>query len=600
MRGASRSRRREPPRGDPDVDSALDALSAEELRALVRDMREALDDELRGALLDSVIARAAKGSAGWKPSGPSARVVTEITRFAEAARQAGYADPADVDARLRQGTKAFLAGEHAVARAVFEALLLPIADAEIDLGQHEMVDEVLTIDTQECAAQCVASVYLTTPLEGRARAVFDALDAVWGAASFWAPIEAMERAATSPLPQLDAFLPRWVERLEEEPVAEDAWDRARDWWLREAVLRLEGVAGLERIARKTRRPEALWAWCEALVERREWAEALRAYEETAVLAGGTEWKGAFLDGAALAARELGRPDAAKRLEAAWLGAASLVRLLRWLGAASPKGGALVRRANDAKARCPARSGRQLGLLHLLTGDLGAAAKLLAKAPGLGWSSQDHPGHVVFPAFAGLLAEGSRSPVSAKLLAGLREQPRDPWEGDRGQGGDWGDRCDGDDGYGDDGGDGEAASDGEARKAGERPALPVPSVAEILARAPSRSRGGTRIRAAMLEVMQVAAERRVEGILGNKRRRHYGHAALLMACCLDLAPGVGRGTAVAEWVAKLRGKYARFHAFQEECRRALASVGEAAALSVKVARSAGGARPRPARGTPRTR
>lgn len=45
---------------------------------------------------------------------------------------------------------------------------------------------------------------------------------------------------------------------------------------------------------------------------------------------------------------------------------------------------------------------QLGLLRLLAGDIRAAADLLSQAPGLGWSSEEHPGHVLFPSFALLL------------------------------------------------------------------------------------------------------------------------------------------------------------------------------------------------------
>ncbi len=35
------------------------------------------------------------------------------------------------------------------------------------------------------------------------------------------------------------------------------------------------------------------------------------------------------------------------------------------------------------------------------------------------------------------------------------------------------------------------------------------------------------RDAMIDAMRVAAEKRVEGILRNSRRRHYGHAAMLV-------------------------------------------------------------------------
>ena len=525
---------------DPDIESALAAMTAEELRAFVRDILESLDDEPRSALLDALIARAAKGSSGWKPSGPSGRVVEEVRRFAQAARRVGYADPTEVDAYLRQGTKAFLAGAHATARGVFEALLPAIAGVEIDLGQHEMVDEVVTVNVRECAVQFVVSVYVTTPAEERARAVFGVLETIQGLASFWAPLEEMERAASGPLPQLDAFVPRWVKHLERQPPSEDEWEGDRDRWLREAILRLEGVAGLERIARTTKKPEALRAWCTALVAKRQWAEALRAYDEATTLTK-SAWRGAFLDGAALAARELGRRDAPERLQAAWLGAPSLMRLLRWLGANDPTVPVLVKRAQDAITRCPGKAGRQVGLLHVLTGDVHAAAKLLAKAPGLGWSSEDHPGHVLFPVFAGLLAQGTRATLSAELFASLRESPHDSWDMDWDNGGE------------------------------EAPKLSTPSIAEILGRVRPAVSVDSKGREAMLEAMRTAATRRVEGILGNKRRSHYGHAALLVACCLELAPGVGEQSAVVEWVNDVRKRYARFHAFQEECARALASI-----------------------------
>jgi hypothetical protein len=526
---------------DLDFDSALDAMTAEELRSFVRDALDRLDDEPRSALLHSLIGRAAKGSAGWRPPGPSRRIGDEVARFADAARRVGYGEPAVVDDYLRQGSKAFLAGDHATARRVFEALLPPVSDVEIDLGQHEMVDEVLTVNAQECAAQYLASVYMTTPLRDRGKVLSEAMDAVSGFASFWAPLEQMERVTAGPLPELEAFLPRWVKRLERLAPSEGEWEADRDRWLREAVLRVEGVAGLERIARKTRKPEALWAWCDAVVKQGDWAEALRAYDDATKLAGKSHWRGDFLDGAALAARELARPDATARLETAWLRAPTVVRLLRWLDAGSPTAATLVKRASEAIKRCPTKAGRQVGLLHVLGGNVHAAARLLAKAPGLGWSSDDHPGHLLFPAFAGLLADGARATLSAELFASLQDTPRDPLAMDWGNGDE------------------------------EKPKLSTPSIAEPIRKVRPAARIDSQGRKEMLEAMQAATTRRVEGILGNKRRRHYGHAAVLVACCLELAPVAGQQEEVAEWVATVRKAYSRFPAFQEECRRALASI-----------------------------
>ena len=70
-------------------------------------------------------------------------------------------------------------------------------------------------------------------------------------------------------------------------------------------------------------------------------------------------------------------------------------------------------------------------------------------------------------------------------------------------------------------------------------------------------------------MQCAATRRTEGLIVNKRRRHYGHAAMLIACCLELARIVGQKDAVSQWVAELRREYKRFPAFQREREDALA-------------------------------
>ena len=137
-------------------------MSAPELRSFARTVFDGLDDDQRIAITESLVARATQGHAGWKPSRPSARVVDEVCVFADAARRTAYADPDEVSDYLRRGTRAFLAGDHASARAVFEALLLPVAQGDISLGQHEMVEEVLNIDLHVTIAQYVTSVYTTT------------------------------------------------------------------------------------------------------------------------------------------------------------------------------------------------------------------------------------------------------------------------------------------------------------------------------------------------------------------------------------------------------------------------------------------------------
>jgi hypothetical protein len=229
------SQRRSNQAPEPDLDRAVDAMTVPELRSFVGSVLDGLEDEQRAAIVDSIIARAATGDAGGKPSAPSRRPVEEVTRFVEAARRIGYADPEDVTQYLRQGTRAFLAGDHATARAVYDALLSPIANGDIDLGQHEMVDEVLHVDVHATVAQDVTSVYVTTRLSARADAVYDATEQVEGLTSLWSPIAEMENVSGGALPDLSGFLRRWVKRVERLRPAKDDWEGPHERCARRSV-----------------------------------------------------------------------------------------------------------------------------------------------------------------------------------------------------------------------------------------------------------------------------------------------------------------------------------------------------------------------------
>jgi hypothetical protein len=385
------------------------------------------------------------------------------------------------------------------------------------------------------------SVYTTTPLSGRANAVFTAITHVEGVTSLANPIADMEGVSAGALPDLGLFLQRWVKRLERVRPAKDDWDSAPEQWLREAVFRMDGVEGLERIARKTKRRQACLAWCEALTERGDWPAALRAYDAAAKLVGKSSRRGELLDGAALAVQQLGRSDVALRLEAAWASAPSLIRLLRWLAAPGPPSLTLVTKAERALKRCPKTDGRQLGLLRIVTGDLGGAAKLLADAPGVGWSSANHPGHVLFPAFAILLNEGGSQTIGPTLLGNIESTCNDPLE--------------------------IRSRNGIETK----PVLAIPSLGALLDDFQSTVAIDTPDRDAMFDAMRVAAEKRTDGILGESRRRHYGHAATLVTSCLTVAPQ-HRQKAASDWIAQLLVAHSRRHAFKQELQAAMKIVG----------------------------
>src|SRR5262249_34219750 len=154
-----------------------------------------------------------------------------------------------------------------------------------------------------------------------------------------------------------------------------------------------------------------------------------------------------------------------------------------------------RKATKALARCPKTSVRQIGLLRVLLGDVPGGAALLSKAPGLGWSHLDHPGHTMFPLLVMLLSNGM---IAHPLVRELDVTGRDPVEA--------------------------FATMEEEHK----PKLITPSMATLIKDARSAMSMTDRDRNAAIDAMRTAAEKRVEGILGHSRRRHYGHAALLVA------------------------------------------------------------------------
>ncbi|WP_224368762.1 hypothetical protein [Hyalangium versicolor] len=542
----SPNRSLEPPIDPPDWEAALGAMSADELRALVRGMADHLEAGPRAKLENLLLERACRGRSGWRPSAPSPEVIAGLETFVSAARRVGRADPGEVDTYLRQGLKAFLAREFAAARAIFGTLLPPLAAAEIDLGQQELLDEMLTEDPGDCAARYAVAVYRTTPLVERADAVFAALKAVAGTTYWGSPLADMERVATEPLPELAEFLRFWVERLEREPAAEGGWwASAREHMLREAVARAEGIAGLERLARASRKPEALRVWCSALVERDLWSEALRAYEEATALTPSIPWRGDFLDGAALAAAQLGRADATHRLEEAWLGAPSLTRLLRWLVADEPNAAVLKRRVTMALEKCPVGAFSLMGLLHVVSGDFAPAAELLAQAHGVGWSFADHPGHLLFPAFTWLLGGAPADTLRGELALPLHRPPTMLF----GLGFDLG-------------------SEDTGMPAPSRPMLQTPSVVHVLLRSRVGEHLSTKDRRLMLDALRAAASARTDAVLGGKRRRTYRHAAMLIACCVELDTLAGHAEAATRWADGLREQTRRFPAFQRALRVAL--------------------------------
>lgn len=260
--------------------------------------------------------------------------------------------------------------------------------------------------------------------------------------------------------------------------------------------------------------------------------ALAAHEEAAEIVSDKMYSEEdFVDGTALAARELGLKDLPKRLELAWRKAPSMLRLQRWLGSSGNKG-VLRKRAAEAIEACSRKTHRQKAFLHILLGNFEAAAQLLASAPGLGWSDKEHPGHLLFPIFCRLLGDDSgyfkhevrHSTMNINELKSLIPDV-------------------------------------------EEPCLPNPSVDEIVALAGLDEAKVDLELAILIRAMREAVHKRIEGLTERKCRNHYNHAAFLAAACI----AVDKSGAASQWFAAIRNKYRRFPALQRELDRNLSQL-----------------------------
>lgn len=511
------------------VDEALQTMDAEELRELFRLVFTQLDKKTHALLSTEIVERAARSGDNWAPPGPSDKDIADTLDFVRAAKRIGYSDPSDVDEHLQMGINAFLAKDYESAKIIFEALLVPIFDGSIDLGQEELVEDVLGIETADCAAQFVVATYMMSKPAQRPEAVFAAIKRMSYAGHFRDPIAQLERVGAEPLPDFEVFLQGWSDFVDQLCAGERAnrYGIDPDQWRREAAQRLGGTDGLAAIARSTRSPDDFDAWCRELARAKEWKNALAAYSEAAETVADRDYVLAgFLDGAALAASQLGRDDLPEHLERAWRTCPTLLRLRRWLGSSQSKT-VLKARTAAALAACPEQDRAQTGFLHLLLGDFKSAADRVAQAPGLGWSMKDHPGHLLFPLFCRLLGDKQDGSRTHRGPYGVRGMDIDEVEA--------------------------------LARCKDEPALNAPSPQEILALAGISSIDSPKDRATVLDAMRKAAEKRIEGVTEKKRRRYYGHAANLAAKCvaLDDSP------VSFDWLIELRREYRRYPALQRE-------------------------------------
>jgi hypothetical protein len=97
---------------------------------------------------------------------------------------------------------------------------------------------------------------------------------------------------------------------------------------------------------------------------------------------------------------------------------------------------------------------------------------------------------------------------------------------------------------------------------DEPRLASPEVDGILKVAGVAGPKNAKTRTAVLKTMRKAAEKRIAGVIKNKRRRYYGHAASLAKACVAVDPT----PETAAWMATIRNTYRRYPALQRELAR----------------------------------
>jgi tetratricopeptide (TPR) repeat protein len=515
--------------------------------AFVRELAEGLSPREHRALLDRL--RVAVVRAGGKlPRAEDPGLVEEVRAWCHRALEEGYAAPDQVDQLLSRAGRAFLAGDRARAAAAFGALFELLGEA--NLGQDAMVGEVLATDLAEAAARYLAACYESAPPAKRADALWAALETARDAVRLEEPLAAMEGALLGEPSDLRAFLPRWVDWLRARVAPPRDRLASLDMpvaALREAVGRLEGVDGLGRLARERGDECSYSDWARALAEAGRWDEAIAALEEAAASRELRPWAARFHDDAARVAFHAGKSaETARILHAAWRARPTVARLLRWLGAESPDPAVGEDKTRDEiealrrrvlRAPCAAAA-----TLRLLAGDYRGAAAALAKADGLGWSSEEHPGHVIFPALLFIVTHGQapsrRSEPAAKVIeAG--------WVGSSLS---------------------ETLDEELSLFHGLLPPPPRLSLRSCLEKGIARHPLSPEQRSKVVAALRQAAARRVEAVVAKKRRGAYHHAGLLAAACAAIgdpsAPAAG-----SAWLAALAASFPRQSAFKAARRAA---------------------------------
>lgn len=455
----------------------------------------------------------------------------------------------EMDDLFAVAADAFLAGDLALARDAY-GRLLGTFDLDQEVGTFcgpSIPSDMVATDVPEAVARYLRAVYETTPLSERAEELYDR----YADLNHLAPATSLHTIADTQragLPDLDDFLPAWIEVLTEHTSGH--WARDHQRLLTEATVCYAGTDGLATVARRPgdHQSTAYLDWIDALTRDGRLDDAAAAAREALIITGPAAERSAEVADRLgdLTARLGDRAAALDARRTAWRTHRTRSRLLALIVAADAAGqrtGAVEAEA-DLVPAAPDRLGCEL---LLLADRIDAAATALVASDPLGWSSPEHPGPVVWP----FLLAAAVAPVVPATETQLGQQfatidTTDRWHGYSSL-----DRHHGDDDT-------------------DRASAAPPRLSSLLACHIADRPGGAQQRQQWLDAARSVADRRIDAVVGNKHRGAYQRVAVLAVAYAEALALAADQAAGAAFIAATRSRYPRHVAFRDELDRATAA------------------------------
>jgi len=571
------------------VEQRLTACSAEELRAIVRVLAQAIPPPQRQAFLDTLQPGAATVATEQREPA-SETLLADIDALADQLQEAqesteDLVEDDDEDSLgpyeefrksltvlFERAAMAFDAGNMTLARTAYHNLFEVLGRAD-DSGRGVRAADLQDVDMSVAQARYLRAVYDTEPLAHRPAVLCDAMLQVRA----WLPgprpmLDDIIHIAPPPLADQEQFCRDWVAFLRTQS------SRDADAWLREGVYLSQGTAGLESLARTegVQRPRAYLDWCAAL-EGEGQPRAVLAAAQAALRALPTPLplRAAVADYLCTAALHL--HDTAALRAGRWEAFAAKPTLARLLDVweVTPSGTARTRRMQQAAqhlqhvlAHPPDQEGlrpaptqsRQvqgweddvespvwpaksvLAHAYLLAGDWDAAYQLAAPEQVLGWSSSHNTQGLIVSCFLVQMSGISPGQLPPNLAQLWQWKLQDStgfvaWH---------------------------STDTGEASlltrlQHAYTEYLPAPTWPHDQ-------------QADMLTWCLDIAQRRVDAIVSNQHSGSYDKAALLLAACAELLRLLDKVQEATTLLDDARQHFASHHAFQTELQAAVRRMG----------------------------